>query len=77
MANPRDWIFCHFISHENGQNIVSRWVQNKQYKLYDTTGNFFNIQNDVMEETPLPENSLTQQQLIYKDQFQNILDSLK
>ncbi len=81
-GNPRNWIFNHFDEYPGFYtDTLSRWVQNATYKLYDTTGSyysgkFFNITTDVNQLNPLPDNTLTPDELAIKNQFLSVLDTM-
>jgi len=49
-GNPRDWIYCWYS--RNGGPDAKEWARNQRYKLY-RTGKFYDVQNDVLEESPL------------------------
>lgn len=79
-GTPRNWIFCHFDPQTGKNNSLTRWVQNKNYKLYDTTTNnhsfkFYNIVNDIKENFPLKENELTPAEASLKQYFLDVLSS--
>jgi arylsulfatase A len=60
--NPRKSIFIHYFA--NTRNVSKRsgcFARTVEYKLY-STGQFFNMQNDKWEESPLDINSLTEEQ---------------
>jgi len=59
-----------------GQNKLRRWVQNTNYKLYDSTGKFYNIIDDIKEKSPITASKITSQEQLIKDQFQSIMDTL-
>ena len=81
--DTRDWIFNHYFIDTDYNRIPSRWVQNRQYKLYEDNKGFFhapgfyNVQNDIMEINPLMDNQLTPAELSTRQSFQQVLDSLK
>jgi len=57
---PREWAFVHY-DPKWGKNVNqyrNQFVQTTEYKLYQN-GLFFNIKMDVLEASPLPEDSLT------------------
>lgn len=71
---PRSWVFNHYQPNTNsGNDILLRWVQNHTYKLYDSSGLFYNIVLDPDEKSPLTTLTKTEKQT--KRQFQTILDS--
>jgi arylsulfatase A len=76
----RDWVFCHWDNNAIDQVPVERFINDVQYKLYDTTGErngkFFNIKKDPYEVSPIPDNSLTTYELQRKTYFRSILDTM-
>jgi len=52
-------------------------VQNRTYKLCDTTYNFFNIIKDPLQLNPIPEDSLTSDQVAIKNKFAHILNTMQ
>jgi len=79
---PRDWIFCHFDAFAGfHKDTMTRWVQDKTYKLYDNTGIYksgrvYDIVNDREELEPLSIKTLpraVQNHIIY---LQSILDTM-
>lgn len=81
-GSPRDWVFCHFRPESLNNDTLTRWVQNKTYKLYDTISDanhqykFYNIVNDNQEANPIPDELLTPQELAIKQQFIHVLDTI-
>lgn len=80
-GNPDDWIFCHY-DHHPGKSELIRMVQNKTYKLYDTSRSyrsyrFYNIVSDILEEHPLPDSILTHAEALIKKQFLRVLDTIE
>ncbi|QEC69859.1 sulfatase-like hydrolase/transferase [Panacibacter ginsenosidivorans] len=75
-TTPRDWIFCHYAPGTEGGNAYKRWTQDTTYKLYDSTGAFYNIITDPDEKSPIKPANRTayQKQLVTK--FQSIMDGL-
>jgi len=77
-GTPRAWLFYHYDS-DTKKHILIRWAQTKKYKLYDTStlSNkrlFYNIINDVNEEHPLSDNSLTAQEQIIRNRLLNVIN---
>ncbi len=66
----QDEIFIHY-SPRWWKRKHNRWVMNGEYKLY-RDGRFFNTVKDTLEKTPLK--NLTEEELILKSHFQDILD---
>jgi arylsulfatase A len=50
-GDPREWIFCHY-DPKWGDWPLSRYVQNKDWKLYED-GRFFDLKADILEQNPL------------------------
>ncbi len=74
---PRDWIFNHYAPNTNkGNTILLRWVQDHTYKLYDSSGVFFNIVKDPLEKKPIKSTRMSPYETLRKARFQAILDSL-
>jgi arylsulfatase A-like enzyme len=83
-GKPRDYIFCHHILDTTVNGVIpSRWVQNKNYKLYEDNGGsyhnpgFYNMLIDPLELNPIPDFSLTADELAIKNAFQAVLNSMK
>jgi arylsulfatase A len=76
--NPRQWVFCHYDQNEGGEgkHPIKRWVQNTKYKLYDSTGKFFDIKKDLYERSPIPDDQLTPKEKETKAQFASILSTM-
>lgn len=73
-------LFNHYSAHP-GLTKLLRWVRNKTYKLYDSTGtlqsgNFYNIANDKNEKTALKISVLTPGEKLIREKFLNILDTM-
>jgi len=84
----RDWIFCHFDAHpedENRRHRLTRWVQNKTYKKYDTVaspqwreGKFINFSIDFYEPTTtIVGANKTKEEKQLNNSFTKILSELK
>ncbi len=75
---PRDWVFCHFLKFRETSKTVNlkRWINNSNYKLYDSTGKFYNIINDPKEANPIKDANLTKIESVIRTQFQSALDTL-
>jgi arylsulfatase A len=75
---PRDWIFCHYQPNtNNGNDKLKRWTQDTTYKLYDSTGNFYNIISDPLEKDPIKRSQMTPHEKQIAKTFQSIMDTLK
>lgn len=76
-TNVRQWMFCNYDQNEEGErNPIRRWVWNTTYKLYDTTGLFYNLHSDAYETNPIPSVSLTPEEAATKENFQQILNRM-
>ncbi len=77
-GTPRSWVFCHYDQNEQGEgrHPIQRWINNTNYKLYDTTGKFYNIKKDYMELHPIPDDSLTPKESQTKQYFQSVLNTM-
>ena len=79
-GTDRSWVFCHWDNNpqDAGQKQLYRWVNNKDYKLYDSVNNsyFFKISQDIYEQNPLRNSQLTKSEKQLKKSFQAVLDSL-
>lgn len=67
-GNPRDWVFIHhdpLPGHKKIGRSISRWIQDKQYQLFDQTGN-----HDFFDFTTDPE-------LLYPIDLRNATDEAK
>lgn len=75
---PRNWVFCHYAPNtNNGNDKVKRWINDKTYKLYDSTGKFYNIMLDPEEKSPIKKSAMTTAEKNMKKEFQQIMNSLK
>jgi len=57
---PREWLFCHYDPMKSGFP-KSRFVHNKEWKLYET-GEIFNVINDPLEKKTISVNNLNSEQ---------------
>lgn len=81
-GTPREWIFDHyqpFPDHPGSQ--LYRWVQDKTYKLYDTSstkqgGKFYNIVSDINEIQPIPKASMTDEQKATRNKFSQVFATM-
>ena len=74
-GNPRDWIYCWY-SKGGKESDAKVFARNQHYKLY-RTGEFYDIQNDVLEKKPLPKNDLDSDAEQIKAMLQNALNKYK
>ena len=70
-GNPRDWIYVWYA--RNGGPTGKEFTRNQRYKLY-RSGEFFDIANDVLEKSPLPQDSLSDDQQSVRTMLQSALD---
>jgi arylsulfatase A len=79
-AIQREWVFCHYKKNQGGEGRrpipIQRWVQDKNYKLYDSTGKFYSIKEDMYEKTPLSDDALSADQKAVKEKFTTILSKM-
>jgi len=83
-GTPREWIFNHYQPFINveGNTKLYRWVQNKDYKLYDTTdsrllsGKFFKMTDFNEDHDALNANTLTPEEKALRDSFRIILSRM-
>jgi arylsulfatase A len=68
-------LFFHFDPNP-GFDDLKRWVRDKTYKLYGTTGKFYNIVKDEKEQHPMADAALTASEKQIKQRFKNILDTV-
>jgi arylsulfatase A len=79
LADPglagRTWSYCYFQPFKNTPSQRRIYVQDTTYKLYDNTNNnnFYNTQKDSSELFPIPDDQLTPNELIVKQNFQSVL----
>jgi len=74
-GNPRDWIYCWY-SRVGNDSTAKVFARNQRYKLY-RTGNFYDIGNDVLEMTPIQDNSLNDETRQVRAMLQKALDQYK
>jgi len=72
----RDWIFCHYNNDRYSDKPMYRYTQNHTYKLYDSSGFFYDIIQDPYEKNSIPPGNMTEEQLQTRNYFQSIMDSL-
>ena len=74
-GRPRDWIFCHY-DPKWGQWPKSRYVQNKEWKLYED-GRIFDLQKDILELNPLDRKLLGPDVKEIIKEFEDVLARMK
>jgi arylsulfatase A len=70
----RDWIFCHFDPHP-GRGTIERFVQTSNYKYYEDN-RFYDLINDILEENPIPDSLLTDDERTAEDKFKTVLSTM-
>jgi arylsulfatase A len=79
-TNLRNWTFCSWRQQDQvaGLWYWKRWVQDRTYKLYDSTNqnHFFNIVRDPFELDPIPNDSLTSTEVTIKNKFKGVLNTM-
>jgi arylsulfatase A len=75
VSSSRDYIFNHFQPFISDKSRLTRYVQNATYKLYEK-GGFYNIVKDVEEQSPIPSDQLTPQEVQIKNYFAQILSQM-
>jgi arylsulfatase A len=55
----RDWVFCHYDNDRHSDQPLYRFANNATYKLYDSSGYFYNMVTDPDEEHNIPVGSMT------------------
>ncbi|MEN7549466.1 sulfatase-like hydrolase/transferase [Rapidithrix thailandica] len=74
-TKAREWVFCHY-DPRWGKFEPQRYVQNTQWKLYET-GAIFNLQKDPEEKFPLQEKDLPRKTKSLIRQFYQVLENLQ
>jgi len=62
-GDPRDWAFCHYdpmVPFANFQANAGRWARDRRFKLYHD-GRFHDVPADVLEESALSEEGLSEE----------------
>lgn len=70
-GTPRDWIYVWYA--RNGGRKGKEFTRNQRYKLY-RTGKFYDIENDVLEKSPLAFKQLSKEQKQTRKMLQKALD---
>jgi len=68
----RNWVFCYYHPqlHKDKKFI---WAHDKNWKLY-SDGRFYNLQTDVMEQTPLSAEALAEEGKAARERLQKVID---
>jgi arylsulfatase A len=75
-GTPRSWVFCHYKPDHDKVKPLKRWIDNKTFKLYDSSGKFYNIVADPYEKKPVANKDLTESEKELRANFQAIMDTL-
>ena len=79
-GKDRDWVFCHWDNNPQDEVPVERFINDRNYKLYDNVGEgdgkFYKISSDMWERHPIPDDSLTKTEVQKKAYFRSILDTM-
>jgi arylsulfatase A len=77
-GTPRSWIFCHYDPEQRNKEPkpALRWIQDTVYKLYDSSGSFYKYIDDLSEQYPIPDDSLTLQEQQVKENFEAVLATM-
>ncbi len=81
-APARDWVFCHYLPNQQHEKreikneVLKRFIYNTNYKLYDSTYRFYDIENDPYETRPIDSTRMTKEQRELTESFKAILDTL-
>jgi len=74
-GNKREWIFCEY-DPKWGKHKKSRYVQTKQWKLYED-GSFYNFIKDTDEINPISIKELSSADLTEYKKLQDVLNNYK
>ena len=72
---PRAWVFCHYAPNW-GRFEPRRYVHDKQYKLF-ANGEFYDMDTDPMQETPLTDETLSAEAAGRKLEFEQVLQAMR
>lgn len=75
VAATREWVFTDYRP-RFPRIPESTYVRDRRYKLYDD-GRFFDVANDVLEEHPLPVDTLVADALLARTALHAVLDSMQ
>ncbi len=74
-GNPRDWVFCHY-DPRWGNWSKRRYVQNKEWKLYDD-GRLFDLGKDILEKNPVDVREVGPEVQRILNEFEAVLSRMK
>ncbi len=77
-GTDRSWSFCQWDNNPNDNTPMVRYINDTMYKLYDTPlyDSFYNVKNDYKEKKKLKLSKLTTAQIITRDSFISVLQSM-
>ena len=78
IVKDRSWVFAHWDNSPTDTKVPIRYVNDANYKLYDTLQNsrFFNVKKDPEEKSPIPDSKLTPQEVQIKANFKAVLSTM-
>ena len=71
-GNPQQWIYCWY-SKDGNRAKAKVFARNRRYKLYGN-GDLFDVNSDVLEKHPLPDDKLDEEAAAARSILQNALD---
>lgn len=74
-GSVREWIFCHY-DPRWGNFPSRRYVQNQEWKLYDS-GDFYHFSEDPLEEHPVKDEQLPAAVAAIKKEFEAVLQRMR
>ena len=79
-GDPREWVMFHFDplpgTGKVGYKLV-RFARDKRYKLYEETGDLFDVPNDELEEHPISPDRDTRESAAARRNLKAVLDQMK
>jgi len=77
-GDPRDWAFCHYdpmVPFADFQANAGRWARGRRFKLYHD-GRFYDVPADVLEESALSEEGLSEEAGAARARLASVLASM-
>lgn len=68
----RQWSYCWYKPRNDNENEVAEFARTQRYRLY-RSGQFFDLQEDVLEQSPLDTNALSPEQQAVYDSLISVL----
>jgi arylsulfatase A len=72
-GHPREWIFCHYEPRHGPNNSKTRFVHDKEFKLYQD-GRLIDLNADELEKSPIPEGKETAAAAAARKKLQAVFD---